>query len=479
MKLDAEMTAWLTANKDSYEFFLLHAMLHNSLRRSTLLSIPIEPDDFGKEEHVLIMTAIKQAVKICTMTNTVMPFPPDRAWMSTFVNSAAHKEGMDTTVTDSAIALLEPLLDPVYSTQWEHINTYLEAWLTTARGRQMARRILMAPVADMESVVSRVQRDIGAVAIATAGAEEDPMMAMIHSQSEEKVTRRSTGIPGLDECLNGGWGDRECYLIFGGTGAGKSILAAQCAWFEAFNDGWPLVVSTELSPHEYVARIVSAASSVYINHIQDCVNFAQIRHTVASTPGASIRLPLVESVLDTIAKRLRIAKVSADDGMDARGMLNREAEKYASIYGRMPTLVMFDWLGSMADVGSSAGTSERAMKWEYAANGCVKFAETSGIPTAVLAQAVNDSQTKPILMLQDIGISKGIAKNMVAAVGITNSINRADVVKAMKGEGEMPKMMFNDEQFLSVVKARKGEGSNIRVTRNFKFQRFESDARKR
>jgi len=100
------------------------------------------------------------------------------------------------------------------------------------------------------------------------------------------------------------------------------------------------------------------------------------------------------------------------------------------------------------------------MAWEAAANGCVKFAEDTGITTVVLAQAVNDAQLKSVLTINDIGISKGIGKNMVLVVGITNAMDRAGVAAAVKGQGDMPKSMIMEDQLFCACKARKGEGRN-------------------
>ena len=43
------------------------------------------------------------------------------------------------------------------------------------------------------------------------------------------------------------------------------------------NQGWPLVVTTELLPREYAARTVSNAAGIPIDMVQDCENLAQLR----------------------------------------------------------------------------------------------------------------------------------------------------------------------------------------------------------
>jgi hypothetical protein len=156
---------------------------------------------------------------------------------------------------------------------------------------------------------------------------------------------------------------------------------------------------------------------------------------IIGSPGLLYKQSLLEKVLATIAERLRVAKISPDEGMDARAVLERETLIYEDKKKCRPTWACLDWLGSMADLqpGSKGGTSERAMMWEYSANSCVKFADSTGIPTVVLAQAVNDAQMRRMLTLGDIGISKGIGKNMVTVVGITNSIDQPGVKAAVAG----------------------------------------------
>lgn len=138
----------------------------------------------------------------------------------------------------------------------------------------------------------------------------------------------------------------------------------------------------------------------------------------------------------------------------------------------LPTWVCLDWLGSVADLSSSKTTNERAMAWEIAGNGGVKFAEKSGIPTVIMAQAVNDAQPKRVLTINDIGISMGIGKSMAAVIGISNTIDKAGIAAAERGKGDMPRSMILEDQFYCVCKARKGEGSNVPVRREFKYQRF-------
>jgi hypothetical protein len=473
MSLTKEQETWLANSRETYEFYLLHAILHDPLRRSSMLSVPVQPADFIKEEAELILHALIHAVKVMRACNLSMPTPPTMEFMKSYMESASTSEGTDREALRSAYMMLMELLKPSYREQWYCINPYFEAWYGGVQGKRIAREIQASPVPDMAGAVSKVQRALAAAVAATASDEEDEMSQVMEGTEFEMTLRTPTGIEGLDASMNGGWGDGECSLLFGGTGAGKSIGAGQCAWHIALTGGFPLIVSTELRPREYVSRMVSCAASVPINLIQDCGNFVQIRSAVAQAPGMAFKEAMVEKVLKTIKERVRVAKVSPDAGMDARSTLEREREKYKQQVGCYPTWICLDWLGSMADVGGGGkGTSERAMAWEMSAASCVAFADVTNTATLVLAQAVNDSQLKRILSIQDIGISKGIAKNMVCAIGITNSMDQAGVKAAVSGQREMPSSMFLEDQFFCTCKARKGEGQNIAVRRDFRYQRF-------
>lgn len=476
-ELTDDMRQWLTDNRDDYEFYLLHAMLHDKLRRISMLGVPVTPDDFSREEYALVVRALSVSSRIMGMIGKDLPEPPTVEFLRTYIESAARAEGLDDDAVAGALQLVGSLQDPSYSEQHYCVGPYFQAWYGSVRAKKAAMEIRRVDVPDVVGQIGKMQDALMRASQAVTDAEVDEMDEFFESEDVDRIPRRPTGIAGLDIGFNGGWGSHECYLLFGGTGGGKSVAAGQCAWNEASaNKGWPLIVSTELFAREYTSRTVSNAAGIPINVVQDCANAAQIRQAVAADPGSMYRLGKVDEVLELFRSRIRIHKVSSDAGMEARMLLEREALKYESKMGRLPTWMCLDWLGSVADVsgGSGKGTSERAMIWEMAAFGCVKFAEESGIPLLVLAQAVNDSQLKPVLTLNDIGISKGIGKNMTVVIGITNTMDKAGVADAMRGKADMPKAMILEHQFFCLAKARKGEGDNIPVCRDFRFQRFKA-----
>lgn len=471
-----EMAQWLADNRDTYAFYLLHGMLHDQLLRANMLSVPVTAEDFEREEHALVIGALISATKIANQLGKTVPTPPTREFLRSYLSVAAKAEGSDDEVVTRAGQLIETLQDPAFTAQHYCIRPYFEAWYGGVRAKKAARRIQRDVVPDVHGQIREMQQALQAAAQAVTADEEDPMENFMRGETMERVARKPSGISGLDQCLNGGWGAGECYLLFGGTAAGKSIAAGQCAWWEASNnDGWPLIVTTELTPREYAVRTVSNAAGIPINIIQDAENVPQMRQAIASNPASLYRLDKAEEVIAKFGERVRVHKVSTEDGLNLKALLERECLRYEAKMQRRPTWVCLDWLGSVADVGSAGGkngTAERALAWEMSANSGVKFAAESGIPLLILAQAVNDSQLKRILTINDIGISKGIGKNMVMVVGITNTIDKAGIIAAERGKADMPRGMMLEDQFFCVCKARKGEGLNIQVRREFRFQRF-------
>lgn len=479
-RITPEMLQWLTDNRDDYEFYLLHSMFHDPLRRLSMIAVPLTPEDFERrEEYSLVVRALLAATKIMGAIGQSLPCPPTEEFLRTYVDSAARIEGSDAESVADAMKLVRLLQDPKYSEQHYCVGPYFEAWYGAVRAKKAARELQKVTIPDVRAQLGIMHQALSSAATAAVSEEEDPMDAVLNSDDLIRIPRRQTGISGLDECLNGGWGDGECYLIFGGTGSGKSILAGQCAWHELrYNDGRPLIVTTEVTAREYVARIVSNAAAVKISLLQDCANIAQIRQAIGSDVSSSYRLPHADEVIEALRHRLRVHKISPDDGMDARSVLERETLRYEAKTGHRPTLVIFDWLGSVADLNSGGKSSaDRAQAWEASATGCVQFADATQIPTVVLAQAVNDSQLKAVLTINDIGIAKGIGKNMTAVFGITNTLDKAGILDATRGKADMPRSMILQDQFFCSCKARKGEGQNVPVRREFLFQRFSARPR--
>lgn len=71
-------------------------------------------------------------------------------------------------------------------------------------------------------------------------------------KSENNSTRITSGIPGLDKLIDGGFVDGDVYLVTGGTGTGKTLFCCQFLW-EGIQKGEPgIFFSLEEHPEDVI-----------------------------------------------------------------------------------------------------------------------------------------------------------------------------------------------------------------------------------
>lgn len=476
MNLTPEQLVWLSANKAGYELVLMHAILHDESRRAAMLSVPLGPLDFDSLELGAILQGLIMSEAIMAKMGTHMPFPPTVDQLKSYMYAATKEK--DSTVAEDdlpgAYRALEELQSPHRKDQWYFLDTYFVAWLTSVRAKGYARRAQKNQIANAAEMSQLIDKDIRKASSAIWSAESDDMYQALYGTSEVGKVRRPTGFPALDEALNGGWGEGECYGLMAGTGGGKSVLAGQVAYYEASTAGGaPLILTTELPVVEYMVRMISNSCNVKIPLIQDCLNMNQVKMVLASQDP--VALARFEVALKVITEKMRIVKLHPDQGLNARAIMEQQVQLFERQMGRKPTLVIFDWLGRVADVANTGKQSDRTVAWELAADSCVQFSEVSGIPALVLLQAVNNANTKKVLSIEDTGISKGVWKQMVMGFAITNCVDTAAVKQALL-TGALPGTMRTtpDDQLFCIVKSRKGEGTYIPVKRQMLYQRFRS-----
>lgn len=479
MNLTPEQLLWLSTNKDGYELILVHAMLHDPARRMSMLNVPVGPRDFGSSRLSAIVAGLALAETVMRRMSTSMPYPPTVEQLHSYM-LAATKEKESPILEDDlpgACATLEDLQSPHRKEQWYFLDTYFPAWLTSVRAKIYGRRAQMNPIADAAQMASLIDTDLRKANAAIYSQESDEMYQALYGTSEQGKIRRPTGFAALDEATGGGWGEAECYGLFSGTKGGKSVCAGQTGYYNAFSGGDTLIISTEMKAIDYIVRIVSNACTIKISLIKDCTNVGQIRQLIVMNEPA--KLANFEIVLELIKERIRIVKIHPDQGLGARAIMEQETMNYERLKGRKPTLVIFDWLGRIADNNGAKNSSDRIMAWERAADSCVQFCEVSGIPALILLQAVNNAHTKRVLGLDDIGISKGVFKQFTMGFGITNTVDQAAIKQALMTGALQDSMNTTlKQQLFCVVASRRGESTYIPVERQFIYQRFAAGHRK-
>jgi hypothetical protein len=167
-----EMVQWLTDNRDDYEFYLVHAMLHDPLQRAALLGVPVTPEDFRREEYSVLVRAVTGAHRIMGVLGGSLPSPPTAEFLKTYIESAARVEGSDDEMVRSTMALAASLEDPSYTAQHYCINPYLSAWYGAARAKQAARELQKVPIPNVSEIIQKLETELAAVAQVSAPTDE-------------------------------------------------------------------------------------------------------------------------------------------------------------------------------------------------------------------------------------------------------------------------------------------------------------------
>ena len=116
--------------------------------------------------------------------------------------------------------------------------------------------------------------------------------------TDSVVARASTGVPGLDEVLNGGLPENRAFMLRGGPGSGKTILGEH--FLTANEDDTSLFVSLE----ESAANLRANARSVGIDLDDD---WSTITEQVAGSEYT--RLPVFDGGIDNIRGVLHVRRV--------------------------------------------------------------------------------------------------------------------------------------------------------------------------
>ena len=157
-ELNDEMKQWLADNRDTYAFYLLHAMMHDPLMRAAMLSVPVTPEDFEKEEHELIAAALTSAVKIMHIIGHQGPCPPSYEFLRTYQEVAAKTISCDDEIVGRAVALIKELQNPSFCAQHYCIRPYFEAWYGSIRAKKAALIIRRDVIPDVSGQVGEIKR---------------------------------------------------------------------------------------------------------------------------------------------------------------------------------------------------------------------------------------------------------------------------------------------------------------------------------
>ena len=160
--LNEEMKQWLSTNREDYEFYLLHALLHDQHHRSNLLSTQISPLDFWNEQYALVLSAMIKKSEIMTATGHEVPFPPSPESLRTYVEVAVLEEGSDRDLIEETIDLLRELQKPRYTDMHYCVRPYFYAWYSSVRAKRATRVINREILPDVRSILDNLNMELDA-----------------------------------------------------------------------------------------------------------------------------------------------------------------------------------------------------------------------------------------------------------------------------------------------------------------------------
>jgi len=474
MELTKDTENWLHTNKESYEYFLVNKILHDTSFRVDVLDV-VEAVDFSSVAMGAIIAACKNAHTILQLLpNATFPELITWEWLQPYALAANAADDVfddeDLPIIDQNMVLQQEQSED----QWYMVNAYFKAWLTDSRAKRYATGVQLKNVVNTQDLIDQLQADTLVAENAIYDENEDEYHQALYSTSDKMVERRSTGIPGIDECLGGGLGEGECGLIVAGSGAGKTACCAQMVLHEInTHDGYPLIISTEVKAVQYLTRMISNAMNIDNNEVKDLKNLNQIVGLFSGKQPHKVML--LEPLLEKFRTRMRVMRVDAEQGLTGRQLVEGCVARFERITGHIPTSIHFDWLGDVADSSGAKTSSDRIMMWERAAAGLAKCAEMNDWRIITYAQGTTNIHLVPVPGRECIGISKGIDKKMHWAMCISSLVDKKAAADALLN-GEPTKNMTLDDQRFCMFKARNGDTNSVMFRREFKYQRFVSTA---
>lgn len=166
--LTKEMQQWLTDNRETYEFYLMHAAFHDPLWRMKMMNTPVTPDDFWREEYALVMGGLIYAQQILSGLGQEVPAPPGEEFMKTYISVAARQLGAERDAVDGALRLVTSLGDPRYREHHYCVAPYFPAWFSSRRAKRVVKEFVKVDIPDVAAQVALMQQQLDA-ANAAAG----------------------------------------------------------------------------------------------------------------------------------------------------------------------------------------------------------------------------------------------------------------------------------------------------------------------
>ena len=306
-------------------------------------------------------------------------------------------------------------------------------------------------------------------------------MALFDDPNKVLVETIDSDIPALNEAL-GGFRKKCAYMIIGGTGSGKTIIACQLASAFSYTNGANgLFITTEQQHDELYRRIVS--------------NRCKIPHRIISKGIFEDKLNAREKDMYIQFRRemailnkgdLRVANwgnMEKQPGTKIIRMIENEIDLYTEETGKTLDYVILDWIGGALGSMADAGDKTRHI-YQEAADAMDELARKRNIVTVALAQAHVNSTNKVQISAADLAECKSMTRNYTGVIGIT-ALFSEEYAKQMADERNKKRkdfrvgaelddaVSYSYKQYLYVSKARYGIQKAIPFKREYEYQRMD------
>lgn len=307
-------------------------------------------------------------------------------------------------------------------------------------------------------------------------------MDLFDDPNKVLVETIDSDIPMLNEAL-GGFRKKCAYMIIGGTGSGKTIIACQLASAFSYTNGANgLFISTEQQHDELYRRIVSNRCKIPFSIIskgifESVINarekdrFIQFRKDISLLNKGDIRV-------------VNWGNFEKQPGTKIIKMIENEIDMYEEETGRKVDYVILDWIGGALGSMAEAGDKTRHI-YQEAADAMDELARKRGIVTVALAQAHVSAVNKVQISAADLAECKSMTRNYTGVIGIT-ALFSEEYAKQLADEKNKKRkdfrvgsdiddaVSYSYKQYLYISKARYGVQKAIPFKREYEFQRMEA-----
>jgi hypothetical protein len=247
----------------------------------------------------------------------------------------------------------------------------------------------------------------------------------------------------------------DAWLAFGHPGGGKTNLACQTAGHTAARGKLVAYITTEVKVGTILQRCCSAESGIPYNVLK--AMSGDRGHPQASA---------FYNWVNTVGKNITILDYREAGGRDYKEKFKRMMEAFYQKYGRVPDLMIWDWIGKALDSGFADPWQKREAYNGVAAMMVDKADEYDNV-SLTLAQANKDSKNKTNLTEQDTADSRSLCDGMEGVIGITSLLDTTE-------KNTSTQECHKEFQFLVICKCREEQALRISVKRRFDLARFES-----